>query len=108
MSNFVDLVVEDDPFQREWLADLLQSEGLEVVESANGEVAELVLANNRPRTLGARYRHKSRWRNVRRRTCAVCQAPVSRPQRRNGLRAWSTRFLRKPYEPQQLLAAVLR
>jgi DNA-binding NtrC family response regulator len=44
MSNFVALIVEDDPFQREALADLLKSEGLEVVEFANGEVAELVVA----------------------------------------------------------------
>ena len=42
MSNFVALVVEDDAFQRECLADLLKSGGLEVVECANGEVAELV------------------------------------------------------------------
>lgn len=39
MSNFVALVVEDDAFQRECLADLLKSEGLEVVECANGEVS---------------------------------------------------------------------
>jgi CheY-like chemotaxis protein len=51
MSNFVALIVEDDPFQREVLADLLKSEGLEVVECANGEVAELVLA-----TTGAELR----------------------------------------------------
>jgi CheY-like chemotaxis protein len=44
MSNFVALIVEDDPFQRECLADLLKSKGLEVVECANGEVAELILA----------------------------------------------------------------
>ena len=31
MSNFVALIVEDDPFQRECLADLLKSKGLEVV-----------------------------------------------------------------------------
>ena len=48
MSNFVALIVEDDPFQRECLADLLKSEGLEVVECANGEVAELVLASTGP------------------------------------------------------------
>jgi len=35
MSNFVALVVEDDPFQRESLADLLKGEGLEVVECAD-------------------------------------------------------------------------
>jgi len=40
MSNFVALIVEDDAFQRECLADLLKGEGLEVVECANGEVAD--------------------------------------------------------------------
>jgi response regulator RpfG family c-di-GMP phosphodiesterase len=45
MSNFVALIVEDHAFQRECLADLLKSEGLEVVECANGEVAELMLAS---------------------------------------------------------------
>ena len=44
MTNFVALIVEDDPFQRECLADLLKSEGLEALECANGEVAELVVA----------------------------------------------------------------
>src|SRR5688572_7514962 len=48
MSNFVALIVEDDAFQRECLADLLKGEGLEVVECANGEVAELVLASTGP------------------------------------------------------------
>jgi CheY-like chemotaxis protein len=48
MSNFVALIVEDDAFQREFLVDLLRSEGLEVVECANGEVAELVLASTGP------------------------------------------------------------
>jgi len=40
MSKFIALVVEDDPFQRECLADLLKGEGLEVLECATGEVAE--------------------------------------------------------------------
>ena len=35
MSKFVALIVEDDPFQRESLADLLKSEGLDVVECAD-------------------------------------------------------------------------
>src|SRR5215208_3143312 len=48
MSNFVALIVEDDVLQRECLADLLKSEGLEVVECANGEVAELVLTSTGP------------------------------------------------------------
>jgi DNA-binding NtrC family response regulator len=48
MSNFVALIVEDDPFQRESLADLLKSEGLEVVECANAAAGELVLASTGP------------------------------------------------------------
>jgi len=48
MSNFAALIVEDDPFQRESLADLLKSEGLEVVECANAAAAELVLASTGP------------------------------------------------------------
>ena len=51
MSNFLILIVEDDPFHRDALAHLLKSEGLEVLECANGEVAELVLA-----TTGAELR----------------------------------------------------
>lgn len=43
MSNFVALVVEDDPLQREVMADLLKDEGLEVVECSTAEAAELVL-----------------------------------------------------------------
>ena len=38
----------DDPFQRECLAGLLKGEGLEVLECANREVAELVLATTGP------------------------------------------------------------
>jgi CheY-like chemotaxis protein len=34
--NFVALVVEDDPFQREWLADLLQSEGSKLLSVPMG------------------------------------------------------------------------
>ena len=37
MSNFVALIVEDDVIQRESLAELLRSEGLDVVECATGQ-----------------------------------------------------------------------
>lgn len=43
MMNFIALVVEDDPLQRVHLADLLKEQGLEVVECASAEAAELVL-----------------------------------------------------------------
>ena len=45
MSNFVALVVEDDPLQREVMADLSKDEGLEVVECSTAEAAELVLVS---------------------------------------------------------------
>src|SRR6478752_6245741 len=45
MSNFVALIVEDDVIQRESLAELLRSEGLDVVECATGAAAELVLVS---------------------------------------------------------------
>jgi CheY-like chemotaxis protein len=43
MSNFIALVVDDDPLHRAFLADLLKDEGLEVIECASAEAAELVL-----------------------------------------------------------------
>ena len=45
MSKFIALIVEDDPFQRMFLAVLLKDEGLQVVECASAEAAELVLAS---------------------------------------------------------------
>ena len=46
MSNFVTLVVEDDAFQREALAELLKDDGFEVIECATAEAAELVIASS--------------------------------------------------------------
>ena len=51
MSNFIALVVEDDPLQREFLADLLKGEGLEVVECASAGAAELVARKSAPFSL---------------------------------------------------------
>lgn len=45
MSNFVTLLVEDDAFQREILADLLKDEGFEVVECTTAEAAELIISS---------------------------------------------------------------
>jgi CheY-like chemotaxis protein len=44
MSRFMTLVVEDDTFQREAIADLLKDESLEVIECTTAEAAELILA----------------------------------------------------------------
>lgn len=46
MSNFTVLVVEDDPPQREVMAELLKDEGYEVVECSTAEAAELVIATS--------------------------------------------------------------
>lgn len=46
MSQFVTLLVEDDPLQREVMADLLQDQGFEVVECSTGEAAELIVATS--------------------------------------------------------------
>ena len=94
MSNFVALIVEDDPFQRECLADLLKSEGLEVVECANGEVAELVLATTGPELRALVTDVELGGTDVRRRTCAVCQAKIPGPQCRDGLWTWPARPFR--------------
>ena len=45
MSNFVVLLVEDDAFQREALAELLKDEGFEVIECTTAEAAELIIAS---------------------------------------------------------------
>jgi DNA-binding NtrC family response regulator len=46
MSKFMTLLVEDDPLQRTTLADLFRDEGLEVIECATAEAAELVIATS--------------------------------------------------------------
>lgn len=45
MSRFMTLLVEDDAFQREVLADALKDEGFEVVECTTAEAAELIIAS---------------------------------------------------------------
>ena len=45
MSNFITLLVEDDTYQREILADVLKDEGFEVIECTTAEAAELIIAS---------------------------------------------------------------
>jgi DNA-binding NtrC family response regulator len=105
---------EDDPFQRECLADLLKSEGLEVVECANGEVAELVLAKTGPelRALVTDVELPGRMSGVELAQYAKRKFPGLNVVMVSGhgppTVPHDTRFLMKPYEPQQLLDAVLR
>jgi CheY-like chemotaxis protein len=63
MSNFVVLVVEDDAFHRELIADLFKDRGLEVVECSTAEAAELILATTGTELLalsdsGGHYGHR--------------------------------------------------
>ncbi|MCK1638545.1 MULTISPECIES: response regulator [unclassified Bradyrhizobium] len=114
MSNFIALVVEDDAFQRECLADLLKSEGLEVVECANGEVAELVLASTGPELralvtdveLGGEMSGVELAQYAKRRFPGLNVVLVS--GHGPPYVPHDTHFLMKPYEPQQLLDAVLK
>ena len=114
MSNFVALVVEDDAFQRECLADLLKSEGLEVVECANGEVAELVLASTGPelRALVTDIELGGVMSGVQLAQYAKRKFPDLNVVMISGggppYVPHGTHFLQKPYPPEQLLDAVLK
>jgi DNA-binding NtrC family response regulator len=109
MSNFVALIVEDDAIQRECLADLLKSEGLQVVECANGEVAELVLASTGPELralvtdieLGGDMSGVELAQHAKRRFPGLNVVMVS--GRSPPYVPHDTNFLMKPYAPQQLL-----
>ena len=113
MMNFVALVVEDDPLQRAFSADLLKEQGLEVVECASAEAAELVLvatgtelralvtdvnlAGDMSGVALAQYaKRKVPLLNV---VMVSGRGPPYIPQ--------DTRFLMKPYLPDELLDAVL-
>jgi len=113
MAKFIAVIVEDDPIQRIVLADLLKEEGLEVVECASAEAAELVLvatgtelralvtdvnlAGDMSGVELAQYaKRKFPSLNV---VLVSGRSPPYVPQ--------DTRFLMKPYQPEELLAAVL-
>jgi DNA-binding NtrC family response regulator len=114
MSKFVALVVEDDPFQRESLAQLLKGEGLEVVECADAAAAELVLASTGPDLralvtdieLGGEASGVELAQYAKRRYPALNVVMVS--GHGPPFVPHDTHFLMKPYEPQQLLDVVLK
>ena len=112
MSNFLTLLVEDDPFQREVLAVVLKDEGFEVIECTTAESAELIIAStgtelqalitdhNLARKMsGAELAHYARRRHPHMNIViisgtAVEPIPVG------------TMFLRKPFPPERLLDMV--
>lgn len=113
MLNFIALVVEDDPLQRVFLADCLKDEGLEVVECASAEAAELVLAStgNELRALitdidlaggmsGVELAQFAKSRFPRLNVVLISGNGIPRIPR-------DTFFIMKPYQPEELLRAVL-
>jgi len=113
MPQFVALVVEDDTFQRETIADLLKDEGLEVVECTTAEAAELILATAGPELLalvtdihldgvmtGVELAEFAREQYPRLRV--VVMSGRSRPELPE-----AARFLAKPYNRADLLSAVI-
>ena len=113
MLKFIALVVEDDPFQRAFVADLLKDEGLEVVECASAEAAELVLAStgNELRALVTDVDLAGDTSGVELAQFARNRFPdlnvVMVSGRGTPYVPHNTRFLMKPYLPDELLAAVL-
>ena len=112
MSNFMTLLVEDDAFQRETLADLLKDEGFEVIECATAEAAELIIAStgtelqalitdhNLPGAIsGAELAQYARRRHPHMNVVIISGTTV-KPIPVN------TTFLQKPFTTAQLLEAV--
>jgi DNA-binding NtrC family response regulator len=112
MSQFMMLLVEDDPLQREVFADILKGEGFEVVECTTAEAAELVIA-----TSGLEFRAVVADQNLDGRMLGSELAAFAHkmfprlnfvlmsgkdPPRLPG----NARFLRKPFMPEDLLSAV--
>ncbi|MBT1516313.1 response regulator [Bradyrhizobium sp. SRL28] len=113
MSNFVTLLVEDDVFQREVLADVLKDEGFEVIECTTAESAELIIAstgtelqalitdhNLAGKMSGAELAHYARRRHPHMNIVIMSGKDVDDPM------PVGTAFLRKPFPPERLLDMV--
>jgi len=112
MSKFVTLLVEDDLFQREILAETLRSDGFEVIECATAEAAELVIA-----TSGTELRAVVTDQNLAGTMLGSELAQFARGQfpdlniiLTSGYEApllpSDASFMRKPFPPDDLLAAL--
>jgi DNA-binding NtrC family response regulator len=112
MANFVVLVVEDDTFQREILADLLKDEGFEVIECTTAEAAELIIAttgtelravvtenNLAGEMTGAALARYARCRHPSI-TIVIMSGTTVKPMPANAT------FLQKPFELERLLDVV--
>lgn len=112
MSKFMTLLVEDDAFQRQVLADVLKDEGFEVVECATAEAAELIVASagtelqalitdhNLPGQMsGAALAEYARGKHPRMKIILMSGTQVKAAPA-------ITTFLQKPFAPARLLEAV--
>jgi DNA-binding NtrC family response regulator len=112
MSNFVVLLVEDDMFQREVLADMLKDEGFEVIECTTGEAGELIIAstgtelqalitdhNLAGKMSGAELAHYARRRHPHMNIVIMSGTTVNPVP-------VGTAFLQKPFPPERLLDMV--
>jgi DNA-binding NtrC family response regulator len=112
MSKFMTLLVEDDEFQREALADMLREEGLEVIECTTAESAELIVA-----AAGTELQALIADQNLAGEMSGVALAHYARqryPDMNIIIMSWTpvplipekAIFLQKPFAPAKLLAAV--
>jgi DNA-binding NtrC family response regulator len=112
MSKFMTLLVEDDAFQREVLADVLKDEGFEVVECATAEAAELIVAST-----GTELQALITDHNLAGEMSGAALAQYARRKHpgmniilMSGARVEPapaiTTFLQKPFAPERLLEAV--
>lgn len=107
------LVVEDDALQRDVLSELLKDEGLEVVECATAEAAELVISTAGPELLAlvTDVNLAGTMTGVQLAQFAKDKFPLLTVVVLSGKPApdlpQNTCFLSKPYEPRELLAAIL-
>ena len=114
MADFVILLVEDDWFQREVMADILRDEGFKVIELDTAEAAELILSSpgtevqalitdhNLPGTMsGAALAEFARRRRPHMNIIVISGTRVE------AIPA-NTKFLQKPFAPERLLEAIRR
>ena len=86
MSNFVTLLVEDDAFQREVLADVLKDEGFEVIECTTGEAAELIIASTGTELQALITDHNLAGEMSGAAACSICPLPTPAYEHRHHVR----------------------
>jgi CheY-like chemotaxis protein len=113
MTAFVTLVVEDDELQRDVLSELLKDCGLEVVECSTAEAAELVVSAAGPELLAlvTDVNLEGAMTGVELAEFAIERFPLLKVVVLSGKPVATlprnAQFFAKPYQPHELLAAIL-